>query len=90
MPIKHILRSLARKLSTWPMIGRLVRITIAVIRLPEERVLLKQMILEQSLRLQKQADDLAAIGEKLSRHEIFITSQVPRFAQKITEISRIS
>ena len=35
--IKHQIRKFARKAAGWPVIGRIIRIGVAVIRLPEER-----------------------------------------------------
>lgn len=35
--IKHQIRKFARKAAGWPVIGRFIRIAVAVIRLPEER-----------------------------------------------------
>ncbi len=98
--MKSKLRTLARKMSTWPVIGRFARIIVAVIRLPEERAEFRKLIAEQAVNLQKMADqyskiqseqiDLSPINEQLAKHQIFITSQVPRLAQKMAELNRIN
>lgn len=86
--MKAKLRVSAVRMSTWPVIGRFVRIAIAVIRLPDERVQFRQLIVEQSLRLQNEVNALAAANERLARHEFFIASQLPRLAQKMAELNQ--
>ncbi|MNJ41167.1 Methyltransferase domain protein [compost metagenome] len=51
--IKTKLRNLARRMTTWPKIGRLVRIAIAVIRLPETRNALMLSIEQNSQQAQE-------------------------------------
>jgi hypothetical protein len=69
-------------------IGRFIRIIIAVIRLPEERIQFRQHMAEHRVRMQNEESALAATNARLARHEQFLTMQVPRLAQKVAEARR--
>lgn len=86
--MKGQLRGLARRMSTWPVLGRWVRIGIAVIRLPEERLMVQQQLAEQAQRLRVEAAALAAAKERLSRHEVFIATQIPKLARSLAEMNQ--
>jgi FkbM family methyltransferase len=86
--MKGQLRGLARRMSTWPVLGRWVRIGIAVIRLPEERLMVQQQLADQAQRLRVEAAALAAAKERLSRHEVFIATQIPKLARSLAEMNQ--
>jgi hypothetical protein len=84
--MKNNLRRLIRAFSRLPILGRFIRILIAIIRLPEERIQFKQHMAEHAMRMQREEDALRTMNERLARHEMFITSQIPRLAQKVAEL----
>jgi hypothetical protein len=84
--MKTKIRLLTRQISTWPLIGRIIRIIIAVIRLPEERIQLRQFMEEHNTRLQNEENATVSIKERLNRQEVFISSQIPRLAEKVSEL----
>ncbi len=84
--MKNNLRRLMRSISELPIVGRSIRITIAVIRLPEERIQFKQHMAEHAIRMQREEDSLRAMNERMVRQEVFIYSQIPRLAQKVAEL----
>lgn len=88
--MKNNLRRLMRAFSGLPIIGRFIRIVIAIIRLPEERIQFKQHMAEHTLRMQREEEALRAATDRLDRHEAFITSQIPRLAQKVAELHQPS
>jgi hypothetical protein len=84
--MKAKIRLFARRISTWPVVGRFIRIIIAVIRLPEERIQLRQFIEENNTRLRNEENAILSIKERLNRQEVFISSQIPRLAEKVAEL----
>jgi FkbM family methyltransferase len=86
--MKIKIRALGRRISSWPVIGGFIRIIIAVIRLPEERIQFRQHMAEHRVRMQNEESALAATNARLARHEQFLTMQVPRLAQKVAEARR--
>lgn len=84
--MKAKIRLFARQISTWPVVGRFIRIIIAVIRLPEERIQLRQFMEEHNTRLLNQENATVTIKERLNRQEVFISSQIPRLAKKVAEL----
>jgi hypothetical protein len=84
--MKKYLKLLVRQIRNWPILGRFVRIIIALIRLPEERIQFQQHMVEHAVRMQNAEATMAATNARLNRHEIFIASQIPRLAQKVAEL----
>lgn len=72
--MKEIVRKIARAMAGLPIIGRVVRIGVAIIRLPETRALLLQLDGRQS--------------ELDGRQERFETTQLPTLLQELTDLSR--
>jgi hypothetical protein len=87
--MKIKIRALGRRISNWPVIGRFIRIIIAVIRLPEERIQFHQHMAEHRVRMQNEEAALAAANARLARHEQFINAQVPRLAETIAKMNRL-
>jgi FkbM family methyltransferase len=87
--MKSKLKELVRNTSSWPISGRFIRIIVAVVRLPEERIQFRQHMAEHTTRMQNEENALAAANERLTRHEHFISVQMPRLAQKVAEVSRV-
>ncbi len=86
--MKNKLRRLMNVLTALPIAGRFLRIVIAIIRLPEERIQFKQHMTEHIIRMQRQEDALCAATERLAQHDAFIGTQIPRLAQKVAELYR--
>jgi len=86
--MKTKIRALGPYISELPVIGRFFRIVIAIIRLPEERIQFRQHMAEHTVRMHNEENALAATNARLVRHEHFLTTQVPRLAQKVAEINR--
>lgn len=86
MTVKGRLRVMARCMGAWPVLGRFVRMLIAVIRLPEERMQYQRQLAEQTHQLKAQADALVLVHERLARYEFFVSSQIPRLASSLAEL----
>ena len=98
--IKKILKMAARKMSTWPFIGRIIRICIAIIRLPCIRSDLEELKQwknyidhDYNQKLHKSLDDIQQIQHRLCTlaqvHENYDRS-LPVILRKTTrDIDRI-
>jgi hypothetical protein len=86
--MKVILKIVVRKVNAWPVVGKFIRIGVAVIRLPEERIQFRQHMVEHAVRMQNEEAALAAANARLARHEQFLTTQVPRLAHIVAEARR--
>jgi predicted SAM-dependent methyltransferase len=75
--MKALLRKTARKLAGWPILGRLVRIAVALARLPEFRDRL-----ERALALQQPATPGASSG-----HHLFASEQLPTLLQALSDVN---
>lgn len=84
--MKKPLKLVVRQISTWPVVGRFVRIIIAIIRLPEERIRFQQQVTEHAIRMKNAEDAMVVTNARLVRYETFISSQIPRLAQKVAEL----
>jgi hypothetical protein len=87
--MKIKIRALGRRISNWPVLGRFIRIIIAVIRLPEERIQFRQYMAEHTVRMQNEEAALSATNARLARHEQFINAQVPRLAETVAKMKHL-
>jgi hypothetical protein len=83
--MKAQIRKIGRTMAGWPVIGRLVRIVVAVIRLPEFRA-------EYIERLQALVQSLSEINRQLidlnHRQHVLETEKLPALVHSISEINR--
>ncbi len=97
--MKTQLRKIARVLSTWPVLGRFIRIGIAVIRLPEERIQLQNQLdqlnwlYQGNLNTQEKISNLQnctinTLQEKISRQQELIDRHSTFIAQQLPRLAR--
>lgn len=78
--VKQALKKAARVMAGWPMIGRLVRIAVAVVRLPELQSRLKE--------LESAVGSLQAEHRELHRRQhAFETQQLPTLLRTLSELN---
>ena len=76
--MKALIRKIARKMAGWPGIGRLVKIGVAVIRLPEFRASVEQAMQQPAAGTHVQVSD---------RYRVFETEQLPSLLQAVSEVN---
>lgn len=76
--MKALLRKIARKLAGWPGIGRLVKIGVAVIRLPEFRASLESALLQQRP---------GAHAPVADGYRVFESEQLPTLLQALSDVN---
>lgn len=76
--MKALLRKIARKLAGWPGIGRLVKIGVAVIRLPEFRASLESALLQQRPGTHAPVAD---------GYRVFESEQLPTLLQALSDVN---
>lgn len=85
--MKAQLRKLARVMAGWPLIGRVVRIGVAVIRLPETRA--DYLALREQLppALQTLSELDHRHSELDHRQQVFATQQLPSLLEALSEVN---
>ena len=82
------LRKIARTMAGWPIIGRLVRIVVALVRLPEfKAIFLDYHYRQHAFETHQLPALLQTISEANQRQQVFETQHLPALLQSISDLN---
>jgi len=86
--IEAQLRKIARTMAGWPIIGRLVRIVVALVRLPEfKAIFLDYHYRQHAFETHQLPALLQTISEANQRQQVFETQHLPALLQSISDLN---